>query len=115
MGFFVGKADSLPLGGMEDYEEANYSYGKVLSVKPEEIVIQEYDYEKDQEVDVVYLIDSSTEFQNIAASGDLTSGEEVEIYYNVKNGKKMASIITRPQIEDDDTETDNEEEKGDAK
>lgn len=106
LGFFVGKAGSVPA---DDIEEMNYSYGKVFRVSPQEISVTEYDYEKDQEINESYTIDPAIELQNIPSLDRLAAGDEVEIYYDNKNGKKIALIISRPQVEDDQVENDNDE------
>ena len=95
----------------EDIGEMDYSYGKVLSVSPQEIVITEYDYEKDTEVNVTYMIDPELELQNIKALKDIVAGDEVEVYYDEKDGQKTARIISRPQIEDSVPAEPNDEEK----
>ena len=106
MGFFVGKPSCARA---EDFDEMNYSYGKIFDIKPQEITITEYDYEKDQEINVAYAVAPAMELQNISSFNDLAVGEEVEIYYSEKDGKKTATIISRPQVEDGPVENDNDE------
>ncbi len=84
----------------DSYDEMNYSYGKVLNITPEQIIITEYDYEKDKEVEITYKIDQTLVLQNITSLNDLAKGDEVEIYFEEKEGKKKAIIISRPEGED---------------
>ena len=106
MGFLRG---DVFCASSEEFNEMDYSYGKVQSASAQEIIIAEYDYEKDQEINVTYKIDSAVELQNINSLSDLAAGDEVEIYYDDKNGGKTARIISRPQVEDGPVETDDDE------
>ena len=102
MGFSV-RASSAAVE--EDSDEMNYAYGKVVSVIAQEIVLAEYDYEKDEEVNETYSIDPKVELQNIESLDHLAAGDEVEIYYDDEPGHRMAVVISRPHVEDTPAES----------
>ena len=97
----------------EDFDEMNYAYGKVVSVTPSEIVLSQYDYEKDEETKETYILTSKVEIQNITALDRLAAGDEIEIYFDEDKGGKVAVIISRPHVEDSTipTEEDDTDEK----
>ncbi len=74
----------------ESYE---YSYGAVKSVSPSQIVISEYDYTKDQEIDVIYAVDAETTFENVDSTANIAIGEIVDVEYTVKDGKNIARTV----------------------
>src|SRR5262245_24133192 len=93
---------------LEESEEANFSYGKVISAIPTEIIVSEYDYDRDEEIRVTYAVNQKTELQNIIKVTELNPGDEVEIFYNAVEGKKTATVISRPHIEDNPADDDDE-------
>lgn len=78
----------------QEVEELEYSWGKVSSVSSEQIVVTEYDYDADKEVDVTYTLDPEVELKNVESLEDIKVGDSVEIDYVVKDGKRVAKIIT---------------------
>ena len=78
-------------------EEAEYGYGTVMEVKEDsnEIVISEYDWESDGEVEIIYSIHADTVVENMDAWQNIPSGTYVDIEYVVdENGKRIANYIT---------------------
>ncbi|PIU42466.1 MAG: hypothetical protein COS99_00005 [Candidatus Omnitrophica bacterium CG07_land_8_20_14_0_80_42_15] len=74
-------------------EGTEYSYGTVSKMAADQIVVSEYDYDKDAEVEVTYLIDPKVELENVTAVGDIAVGDAVEIEYVAQDGKKTAKAI----------------------
>lgn len=75
-------------------EETEYSWGTVSSVSSNQIVVSEYDYETDENSEVTYTLAPNTEFENVDSLKDIAVGDNVDIEYVVKNGKKVAKTIT---------------------
>jgi hypothetical protein len=75
-------------------EDTDYTYGIVSSVGTDQIVIKEYDYDKDVEVETTYLVATDTKIENAASLKEIAKGDSVEIDYIAKDDKKMAKIIT---------------------
>ena len=89
---------------MEEYEDSSdgkYSFGVVTSVTDKEIVLKEYDYDKDEEIMVTYEFNQDTKFENAASLKDIAKDDEVEIYWTEKDGKNVATFIDKS--EDSDT------------
>ncbi len=74
--------------------EWEYSYGSVVSVAPDKIVVKEYDYDKDVEVEVTYLIESDIELQNVTSIDQIKAGDDIDLYFDSKDDKKIARIIS---------------------
>jgi hypothetical protein len=71
-----------------------YTFGVVKQVSAERIVISEYDYTADKEVDVEYIINGGTQFINVSSAGDIQPGDEVEIVFVDEQGKKTAQSVS---------------------
>lgn len=78
----------------QEEEELDYSWGKVSSVSSNQLVVTEYDYDSDEEVDVTYTVDPKAELKNVESLKDIKVGDSVDIEYVVIGGKKVAKIIT---------------------
>ena len=78
----------------QDEEKMDYSWGAVVKVLPNEIIVSEYDYDSDGEVNVVYKVSPDTELKNIEALKDLAEGDSVEISYVVEEEQRIAKVIT---------------------
>ena len=72
---------------------SDYSYGAVVKASSSQLVVAEYDFEKDQEINVTYELDPKVELKNVKSMGEIAQGDSVDITYVVKNGKKIATII----------------------
>ena len=71
-----------------------FAYGTVVKVSDTEIVLNEYDFETDQEIENTYVIDENTTLDNFDALKDLSAGVDVGIYYVVSEGKKVVTLIS---------------------
>ena len=79
-------------------DEELYSYGTVISTSPTQITIEQYDIETDAQVNESFMIDANTKYEEGTTLKDIKTGDQVDIYYMEKDGKKIASdIITFSQ------------------
>jgi len=80
--------------------------GVVAKVDAESLVLVEYEYESDEELEVSYQVNDRTQFDNIASLADLQPGDSVEVVYADEAGKKVALAISKEEnyIEDDQIE-----------
>ena len=85
---------------LKDNDEMSYSYGSVVSTAADKIVLSEYDYESDQDVEVSYQVAAETTVENVKAITDLVKGDNVEIFFKEVDGAKKAQVITK-EIEED--------------
>jgi len=76
-------------------EDLEYTYGSVVSVSPQTIVINEYNYESDQEIQVSYAISGETKFTKINSVEELVKDDNVDVYYKVVGEQKVAQLITK--------------------
>ena len=83
----------------QDAEEVDvmYTFGTVARVSPGEIVLWEYDYDKDEEAAVSYTVVPETELNGMTSVEELQEGDAVEIYYIEEGGVRIAGFIQRDE------------------
>ena len=74
-------------------EEPEYAYGVVTSASGDQIVISEYDYETDMDVDISFTVTEDTIIDGVGSISDISAGDNAEIDYVVKDGKKIAQMV----------------------
>lgn len=102
--FFLG---GFAAGGFaqEESDDFKVSFGTVASITATEVVISEYDAENDTEENITYGIDGETHIEEVAGVEAIKAGDEIEIFYEEVDGKKVARYISPGTIlEDDATE-----------
>ncbi len=78
---------------LEEGDDTQYSYATVVSVSDKEIVGSEYDYEKDESVNVTYALDPAVKLQNVNSIKEIAVDDSVEIVYTLKDNIKNAISI----------------------
>jgi hypothetical protein len=83
--------------------ETEYSTGMVVSVDEtlNQIVVREYDYNQDQEVEVTYTVNQETTFEDVASLKDIAAGDSIEIEFVSENGAKIAKMVTIEKMADE--------------
>ncbi|MBL7131123.1 MAG: hypothetical protein ISS45_06955 [Candidatus Omnitrophica bacterium] len=112
LSFLFGSMWSVSLAQEEEETEYSYSWGTVSSVSSNRIVVSEYDYDSAEEVSVTYTVDPNVTLKNADSLKDIAVGDNLDIEYVVKNGKKVAKIITVEKSSEGEytpSETDEEE------
>ena len=84
--------EAAPAAGQE--REPEYAFGTAKSVEGDKLVINEFDYDTGEEKEAAYETDAKTEYDNVASLKEVVVGDEVDIDYLVKDGKKMAVAIS---------------------
>ena len=74
--------------------EPDYAFGTAKSVNGNELVINEFDYDTGEEKEVSYGLDAGTKYDNVASATEIAVGDEVDIDYLVKDGKKTAVAVS---------------------
>jgi hypothetical protein len=100
----------LPVHAQEmatnEQNEANdqmVTYGTVVSVTAQQIVILEYDFDTDADVEATYLIDANTKLEAMKEVTELQVDDAVEIVYAEKGGVKTAQSIKKEDFSQEDT------------
>lgn len=88
----------------QDVDDYYYSFGRVVRVEESTIVIAEYDYDREEEVEVSFLIDSQTVLEDIDSLNQITIGEEIEILYEIVDEKAVARRIAKVEALPEDEE-----------
>lgn len=85
-------------------EETEFSYGTVKSVTADQLVVSEYDYESDKDVDVTYSVPADVKLEGASSLKDIAVGDAVDIDFMIKGDQKVASMITieKPTPEDEE-------------
>jgi hypothetical protein len=79
--------------------EMDYSYGAVTSITAKKIIIKEYDYENDTEIDIEYLLDPKLELYNIDAIENIDAGDIAVVDFVLDGDNKIAKILTVEKTE----------------
>jgi hypothetical protein len=88
--------EAVPAAATEEavVPEEEYSFGTVSKIAEGELVVTEYDYDKDADVEVTYSAGPDVKLTNAAALSEIKAGDSVDITYVVKDGKKVATEIS---------------------
>lgn len=103
---------SLPHASFAQEENVEYGYGTVVKVDKakNEIVISEYDYDSDEEVDITYSVHPNVEFENVDLLTEINPGTYVDIRYVVgEGGKRIVKFIDVYKGEPEEIEVESEE------
>ena len=87
----VDPASAVPAGQPE--QEPDYAFGTVKNVSGDQLMINEFDYDTGEEKEVTYMVDSKTQYDNVASLKEVAVGDEVDIDYFDKDGKKLAVTV----------------------
>ncbi len=90
-------------------EETEFSFGTVKSNNENQLVVSEYDYESNADMDVTYQVAADATFENVASLKEIAVGDSVDVDFLVENGQKKAVAITveKPLPEDEEAALDN--------
>ncbi len=80
-------------------EGSEFAYGTVLAISDAQITVQEYDYEKDQEIQNNYMMTKETEIDGVPSLALVSVGDEVDIVYAVIDVQRVAQSLSfdKPQ------------------
>jgi len=84
-------------------EETDYSFGTVKLVSPTEITVSEYDYETDNDIDVLYALDSKLELKNVDSADKIAAGDSVDITFVIRDGKKVVTLLSVEKFTEPET------------
>lgn len=83
-------AETTPI---EPLTDSQFTYGTVIAVDAATIKISEYDFETDTSEDVTYDVAPDVKCENVNSIKDVKEGDEVELEYVMKDGKRTAISI----------------------
>ena len=89
-------------------DETEFSFGTVKTVTENQLIVSEYDYESNADVDVTYEVSPQTEYENATSLKDIAVGDSVDVDFLVKDGKKTAVAVTveKPLTEEEQADLD---------
>ena len=96
--------------------DTEFSYGTVKSITGNQIVVSEYDYDSDKDVEATYTTTADTKLENVKSVQEIAVGDSVDIDFAVKNGQKVASALTveKPTDESEDVALDLQDKQPEA-
>jgi hypothetical protein len=84
----------------QDEGESLYSYGEVISIAEDQIMVREFDYTTGEEVDVVYFITSGTILDPVDSLDQVRPSDLVDIeFIRARDGNNIAIEIFIDRIE----------------
>jgi hypothetical protein len=95
----------------DDDDLVETSYGEIVSISKNTIVIKEYDYDNFRNVNINYVVDENVDLVNFNSLDELKKGDSVDIDYIVKGKTRIAVtiILTNNEDIDDDNRIYNDE------
>ena len=89
-------AVNIPVSAaQENNNEDKFSFGKVVTVNAQEVMVKEYDFAKDADVEVPYTVTAETELGNVNAVTDLAANDDIVIDYVEKDGKRVVTTLVK--------------------
>ena len=87
----------VPIGTVSAQEETDkkFSFGFVVRVAANEVIVKEFDYETDEGIEVSYLVNAETTFENVASVSELKELDDVEIEYKEEGGKRIVLWLSK--------------------
>ena len=92
----------------QDDLENEYAYGTITSITDKEILLKEYNYEKEEFVEITYQLMPETKVRNTDSIKSILNGNQIEILYQDVDGKKNALVVVL-ETEEGIVEQDNPE------
>lgn len=80
---------AVSLSLAQEEADLEFTYGTVVSISGDQVVISVYDYEMDAEAEVTYQVDDQTVYDGIASLAEVAAGDEVDIEYVEQDGVKL--------------------------
>ncbi|MDD4202540.1 MAG: hypothetical protein PHQ52_03645 [Candidatus Omnitrophica bacterium] len=80
---------------------SEYTWGSVVSVSANEIVVSKFDYDTQEIIQITYPVDAEVEIENAAAISDIKEGDMVDIMAVLK-GDQM--VVTSISVDNEDAE-----------
>ncbi len=74
-------------------ETLDFSWGTVVEVSSERIVLEEYNYETEGYVNVSYTLSKDVTIENAASLTDVLPGQEVEVGFIVQDKEKIVKTL----------------------
>lgn len=75
-------------------DEAEYAYGTVAQVAPEQLLVREYDFETGTTVEVAYRLDTQIILNGVDTVQQIAVDDDVDIDYVTKDGQRLATVIS---------------------
>lgn len=92
----------------QDDLENEYAYGTITNITDKEILLKEYNYEKEEFVEITYQLMPETKVRNTDSIKSILNGNQIEILYQDVDGKKNALVVVL-ETEEGVVEQDNPE------
>lgn len=92
---FVFAVNTAVSFAQENINEDKFSFGKVVSINAQEVMVKEYDFARDADVEVAYTITAETELGNVNAVTDLVADDDIVIDYVEKDGKRVVTTLVK--------------------
>lgn len=86
-------ADATTAPAPAEAAEGQFSYGTVVTASTTSMKISEYDFETDTSEEINYDVAADVKLENVNSIDDIKQGDEVEIEFVMKNGKRTAVSI----------------------
>ena len=108
-GLFLIVAGLVLQAGAQETKDLQAAFGSVVKTSATEIVISQYNSEKEADEEATYAVDPQTHFDGATTVTEIATGEEVEILYEEMEGRKVARFISKELLPEEDISSDEEQ------
>lgn len=98
----------LSVAAFAQEDDVEFGYGTVVTINGDtkEIVISEYNWDTDAEVDVAYSVRDNVEVESASSWKDIPKGSYIDFEYVIEStGKKAIKYISVYEVESSEPET----------
>ncbi len=91
-------SSAVILCAQED-EATEYSYGEVVSIFKDQIIVEEYNFTDDQTINVTYTLTDDTTLNGVNSINEIKPGDLIDIDYFIEGAKNIVIelLIERPE------------------
>lgn len=84
----------------QEGSEEQYTFGTVVELTDNALVISEWDFETEQDKETVFKLTDATDFEDMTKE-EIIVGNEIDVYFYENGDEKDAVLIARPPVMDE--------------
>jgi hypothetical protein len=86
----------------DDTADEDFAFGTVVNVSDTQITILEYDFDSEEEKQNTYTLNGETKYENVSSPKEILPNDEVELNFKEDNGAKIATMVYKDIITEDE-------------
>lgn len=86
-----------PADRRDSENSERFTFGKVVQVLTKALLIREYDFARDADIEVRYELQRATEYGNLTPEQPLQAGDDVVLDYLERDGRRLVTTLVREE------------------